>query len=131
MEVSGSDLDLRLKAAYDNPVLEPVLGVAVSGNYAYVAQRFYGMEVIDISDPASPKSIGRCGTGGAASRVVLSGDFAFVAANTNGLRIIDISHPANPREVGGYVTSGGVEGVCVSDGYVYLVDRDGLDCVRQ
>ncbi len=55
-------------------------GVAVSGNYAYVAD-WYSLEVIDVSNPASPQRVGGCKNdpGGEAMGVALSGNYAYVA----------------------------------------------------
>ena len=35
------------------------LGVAVAGNYAYVADGDAGLQVIDVSNPANPRAGGR------------------------------------------------------------------------
>jgi hypothetical protein len=40
------------------------LGVAVSGNYAYVADGAAGLQVIDVSNPASPQWLGGYDTAG-------------------------------------------------------------------
>ena len=86
-------------------------GVAVAGNYAYVADGFAGLQVIDVSNPANPGAGGRLrhqrnclGRGG-------GGNYAYVA-DCAGLQVIDVSNPANPVRVGGYDTSGAL-GVAV------------------
>ena len=38
-------------------------GLAVSGNYAYLAEDRSGLEIIDISDPANPRHVGGFITG--------------------------------------------------------------------
>ena len=77
--------------------------VAVSGNYAYVADGTAGLQVIDVSNPANPKRTGAYDTGGYALGVAVSGNFAYVADGDAGLQVIDISNPANPQRVGGFV----------------------------
>ncbi len=83
-----------------------VFGVAVSGNYAYMAGGSDGLRIIDVSNPSSPKEVGFYDTGGFTRGVAVSGNYAYVADNEDGLRIIDVSNPANPNEVGYYNTGG-------------------------
>jgi len=48
-------------------------GVAVAGNYAYVADGFAGLQVIDVSNPANPLRVGGFDTSGSARGVAVSG----------------------------------------------------------
>ncbi|MCX6376510.1 MAG: hypothetical protein NTU88_10840 [Armatimonadetes bacterium] len=91
-----------------------VRGVAVSGSYAYVADDTAGLQVIDISDPASPTRVGGYDTSAWARGVAISGSYAYVADWDAGLQVIDISNPAAPTRVGGYDTSGEAKGVALS-----------------
>jgi hypothetical protein len=52
----------RRVGGYDTPGY--ALGVAVSGNYAYVADYDAGLQVIDVSDPANPRRVGGYDTPG-------------------------------------------------------------------
>jgi murein DD-endopeptidase MepM/ murein hydrolase activator NlpD/PKD repeat protein len=98
-------------------------GVAVSGNYAYVADFDAGLQVIDVSDPANPRRVGGYDTIGYAQGVAISGNYAYLAVPDAGLQVIDVSDPANPRWVGGYDTSGFARGVAVSGHYAYVADE--------
>jgi hypothetical protein len=69
--------------------------VAVSGNFAYVAAGFGGLEVIDVSDPANPQRIGG-NSAFSASAVVVNGDKVYVAADSDGLIILNAYQP-RPR----------------------------------
>ena len=97
-------------------------GVAVAGNYAYVADNSGGLQVIDISNPANPQRVGGYDTAGNALGVAVSGNYAYVADDAAGLQVIDISNPANPQRVGGYDTAGNALGVAVSGNYAYVAD---------
>jgi hypothetical protein len=56
------------------------VGVAVSGDYAYVTDRMFGnLYVIDIRSPATPEIVGNLDTPGFAHDVALSGEYAYVA----------------------------------------------------
>lgn len=77
-----------------------MLDVVVQGNYAYVAQNYNGMRVIDISNPAGPQSVSELDLPGQSFAIEIEGNFAYIAALNAGLRIVDISDPYNPEEVG-------------------------------
>ena len=99
----------------------------VSGNYAYVADYWNGLRIIDITDPTNPTEGGYYDTGGSAEGVAVSGNYAYVADCWEGLRIIDISDPTNPIESGYYDTGSDAFGVAVSGNYAYVADHiDGL-----
>jgi len=53
-------------------------GIAVSGNYAYVADYSAGLKVINISDPSAPTFAGSYDTPGDAINVTIAGDYAYV-----------------------------------------------------
>ncbi|HID96502.1 MAG TPA: hypothetical protein EYP53_10690, partial [Candidatus Latescibacteria bacterium] len=79
-------------------------GVAVQGDYAYVA-RDNGLQIVDISIPSSPNEVGyylmyRYPL--SLSAVHVSGDYAYVTYCTTGLEIIDVSDPSNPSQAGYY-----------------------------
>ena len=106
---------------YDTP--GAASDVAVSGNYAYVADH-YSMRIINISNPASPSEVGNYDTPGYASGVAVSGNYAYVVVQESGLRIINISNPASPSEVGYCDTPGYAFDVAVSGNYAYVADWD-------
>jgi hypothetical protein len=97
-------------------------GVAVSGDYAYVADGWSGLQVIDISDPTTPTIVGTCDTPDWAQAVAVSGDYAYVADGSSGLQVIDISNPASPTLGGSYDTPGAAFGVAISGNYAYVAD---------
>ncbi|MGE3062915.1 MAG: T9SS type A sorting domain-containing protein, partial [bacterium] len=97
-------------------------GVYVSGDYAYVADRSSGLQIIDISNPSSPTLKGSYNTPGYALGVYVSGSYAYVADSYDGLQIIDISNPSSPTLKGSYDTPGYALGVYVSGSYAYVAD---------
>jgi hypothetical protein len=100
--------------------------LVVSGDYAYVDRwytvpyrGFWGVQVIDISDPTSPFEVDLImGRGGIAA---VSGAFAYTVDPEMGMWVIDISDPASPIEVGFLAAPEGREfrGVEVSGHYAY------------
>jgi hypothetical protein len=94
------------------------------------------LEVIDVSDAASPRRIGAYETGKGAWSVAVSGSFAYVvgiyrADQATGPRpsysfeVVDVSDPGNPRRVSGWEERGFIHSVSVSGGFAYLADFDG------
>ncbi len=78
----------------------PACGVAVSGNYAYVADEDAGLQVIDVSNPANPQRVGGYDTSGYANGVAVSGNYAYVADVRCGLA-------GDRREQSGQPAAGG------------------------
>ncbi|MEO0086267.1 MAG: hypothetical protein ABIK37_06520, partial [candidate division WOR-3 bacterium] len=64
-------------------------GVAVSGNYAYVADGWAGLRIIDVSNPQSPFEAGYYRKWGWGRGVAVSGTHAHLANGDAGLRIIE------------------------------------------
>ncbi|MCF7811704.1 T9SS type A sorting domain-containing protein [bacterium] len=62
-----------------------IMGVSVSGNYAYLAcEREAGLRVVNISRPSRPIEVGYYGTPGAALNISVGDDgLIYVADNTN------------------------------------------------
>ena len=67
--------------------------VAVSGNYVYVADNAAGLQVIDVSNPASPRRVGGDSLVDARG-LILAGTNVFVAAGYDGLVILDLFRPS-------------------------------------
>jgi len=94
----------------------------VVGDYAYVADWFGGLIIIDISDKTHPQKVGDYDTDGYAIDVAVAGNYAYVADYDDGLIIVDITNKTNPQKVGGYDTDGNARGVAVVGDYAYVVD---------
>jgi hypothetical protein len=64
------------------------VGVTVSGAYVYLAEGGSGLQVIDVTNPASPQIVGCVDTPGNARSVAVSGTHAYVADESSGLQIL-------------------------------------------
>jgi len=126
VDVAQADsLNVRLIGSCGTP--DMAIGVAVSGNYAYVADEDSGLRVFSVADPSHPVEVGHCVTPGRAWRVTVDGEYAHVADDTGGLRIISVADPAYPTEVGYYDTLGCARDVAVMGDHAYVADYpDGL-----
>src|SRR5713101_4461998 len=96
--------------------------VAVSVNYAYLANREDGLRIYDVSDPTNPINIGHTNVSGTGSRpwafgVTVSSNYAYLANGDDGLRVFDISTPSNPVDIGHTNNNGFSFSVVVSGHY--------------
>ncbi|MBD2091003.1 DUF4347 domain-containing protein [Microcoleus sp. FACHB-1515] len=64
------------------------IGVAVQGDYAYIADGNAGVEVVNIRDRQNPQSIGNFNTPGIAYSIAVQGNQVFVADAREGIRIL-------------------------------------------
>ena len=85
-DADNVNLSPSLLGTYDTSGF--AIGVAVSGNYAYVADDVSGLHILDISTPSSPSLLGTYDTSGNSGGVAVSGNYAYVADDGDGLHII-------------------------------------------
>ncbi|MBO1052823.1 MAG: hypothetical protein HEQ25_12725 [Dolichospermum sp. DET73] len=81
-----------------------------------------GIQIINISNPATPTLAGTYNTSFYAWDVQVVGNYAYIANRDAGLQIINISNPANPTLVGSYDTPGLALRVQVVGNYAYVAD---------
>jgi hypothetical protein len=75
-----------------------IRGIYISGNYAYLAEEYNGLDVVDISNPSNPNLISRfpLTIRDSANSIGLLGNYAFLGTN-NYIYVINISDPSNPQ----------------------------------
>jgi len=101
-------------------------GVAVSGDYAYIADRTMGLVVININNRANPVLAGTYPYISDARIVSVSGNYAYVTAGSNGLYCVNVSDPYHPVLAGIYDTDGTASSVFLSGKYAYVADGSGI-----
>ncbi len=111
----------QLTGGYDTPGYAN--DVAVSGNYAYIADYDSGLQIIDVSNVTNPKLVSVYSTPDRAKGVAVSDIYAYVADDDlGGLQIIDVSNVSNPIYVGWYNTPGNPYNIALSGIYAYIAD---------
>ena len=105
------------------PVPGYARGVAMAGNYAFVASELAGLRVVDLSNPDAPMVAGALITAGRAYEIAIAGNLAYLAIGDAGLAIIDISIPTAPALVGSFQSYGRARAVAVAGNYAYLAER--------
>ncbi len=111
-----------------SPVLpELVMGIAVQGDYVYVAASYGGFHVLDVSDSANIEWVGEYGIAGQCWNVGVSGDYAYVAEYEGFVHVFDVSTPDEPVQARVYPTSHHCLDVCVSGECVYALTWVSVD----
>jgi hypothetical protein len=98
----------------------------VAGRYAYVANYNPStLQIIDVSTPSAPVSVGSVGTGSHPISVAVAGRHAYVANwSASTLQIFDVSTPSAPVSIGSVGTGSGPNSVAVAGRYAHVVNRD-------
>jgi hypothetical protein len=94
-------------------------------NYIYLVRDDYGLQVIDVSNPAAPAIAAELDYYNWSARslaINLKEDYAFIAAAEAGMHVIDISTPTNPVWVAGCNTPGSALDIHVSGDYAFIAD---------
>jgi hypothetical protein len=97
-------------------------GVAVRGNFAFVAASQGGLMVMDVSNPSSPRFVTAVPYLGWTVHVKLAGDYAYVTS-LYGVSIVDISDPLHPEFVSSMNYDGRSIGVDVVGSFAYVADE--------
>ena len=108
-------------------LMEPpslAVGVDVAGDLAHVAEDWFGLKFVDVSDPSNLSVVGVHDTPGYAEKVAVAANFAYVA-DGDGLQVVDVSDPAHPVGLGSYDTPGWAVGVAISGTVAYVTDGGG------
>jgi hypothetical protein len=98
--------------------------IQIDGEMLYLGCHGGGVSVVDLSDPESPRVVGRFYDGGEGEAQGVWGDgaFLFVADNFDGVEVLDISQPTAPHEVGEYRRIEAAHDLTVEGWFVYAAD---------
>ncbi len=101
-------------------------GVAVNGNYVFVAAGSGGIQVVNATDRTKPTIVATLPLAGNANNIRVVGNLAFVAAGTAGLEIIDVTNPLSPALRSTLNTSGTALDVNIQGNVAYVANSTGL-----
>ncbi|MCP4675946.1 MAG: hypothetical protein GY854_10655, partial [Deltaproteobacteria bacterium] len=104
--------------------------VVIDGDYAYVADAYRGLVVVDISDPAAPREVASEHTLGYTRRIAKFGDTVYLSAGLFGIQVMDVSVPTQPKWVDNMMLCDYVEDVSVGGGMLVAATLfDGLSFI--
>ena len=92
--------------------------IKVVGSLAYLAT-VNGLQIMDISTPASPATIGSLTTSSSAKAVAIDGRYAYVGTSS-GILVVDVSAPSRPSQVGIY-TAVAPSALAAANGMLYAL----------
>ena len=100
-------------------------GVDVSGDYCYLADRAWGLQIIDISDPTNPQRVSNLRFSGAddCDKVKVLGDRAVVLDIYDGVFAVDIFDKSNPDLIFNFDTITPVN-IVLTEEYIFVIDED-------
>jgi hypothetical protein len=101
-------------------------GVAVNGNYAYVAAGSAGLQVVDVTNRSNPQIVASLALPGNANDVTLLANYVYVAGGSAGLHVVDITNPLAPALLGTLGTNGNALDVAVRGSTVYVANSSNL-----
>jgi len=105
-------------------------GVAVNGDFAYVAAGSGGLQVVGLSsDRTTPRVVASLSLSGNANAISLVGNTAYIAAGSAGLQVVDVTSPLSPRLLGSVNTGGTALGVRVVGTTAFIANSTGLVAV--
>ncbi|MDI6694884.1 MAG: hypothetical protein QME21_07560 [Anaerolineales bacterium] len=107
--------------------------LAISGDYAYLADANLGFRVVDVSDLTQPRQIAAIEEPRSVRNVVLQGNLAYITTNEHNpppgdpkalrsLRVIDVGNPAQPRLIGLLKMEYNSQAIAVQGKYLYYAD---------
>lgn len=103
-------------------------GIAIKGNFAYLAAADEGLKVINISDVSNPKLVSVLKTKGSVRNVKIYKDYAFLVTHEevlfgsgdSELITVDISNPENPIIVDTLEIKAGSKKIQITGNYAYI-----------
>ena len=104
-------------------------GVAVNGNYAFVAAGATGLQVVDVSNRMNPSVVASLALPGNTNDVRLLGTLAYVAGGSSGLQVVDVSNPLSPVLLGSISTNGNALDIVVLGTTAYVANQTNLAIV--
>jgi hypothetical protein len=96
---------------------------AIQGDYAYVANRFNGLEILDISDLEHITRVYHHRSGEVIYDIKVKNNLAFVGGEDPGLEILDISDPMNPVQISTAGLDGWGINIEIMDDILIVEDR--------
>ena len=104
--------------------------VALSGDYALVANASNSVDVIDVSDPASPVVVGNLLAPSSVQAVAARGNTGYAVTFGSPITVVvfSIANPAQPQLIGSLspaIGAGNVDSMALSGDFLYISHRNG------
>jgi hypothetical protein len=104
--------------------------IYMHGNYAYVADSFSGLQIIDFANTSNPHVCGYYDTPGISLDLAVFDDYIFIADDTAGIQILNITDPCNPTFVSNYGIPGNTLDIYADGNHIFASNRDSVLILR-
>jgi cytoskeletal protein CcmA (bactofilin family) len=119
--VSGTLPTTNLGSVSTGATAKPA-AVYVQGKYAYIADNNINkLQIVDISNPASPVSISNTTANFGPNGVFVQGHYAYVTVGSS-LLVFDVSNPFAPTQTGSISTGTNTNSIYVQGKYAYILN---------
>jgi len=98
------------------------IDLAVSSDYAFIADFGTGIRAIDIQNPALPVEAGCYTTANSLFSLICAADTVYCCMGTDGIEVIDFSIPAAPELIAEYDSPGSATAAYKNVNKIYLAD---------
>lgn len=95
-------------------------GIAVNGNYAFIACSNFGLEIIDCSDKKMPEVVSSLEISTGVTSVAVKDGYAYVTDRESGVHIVDVMYPESAFIVDTVETESRVRNIFISGEYAVL-----------
>jgi len=102
------------------------LDIKVSGDYAYIAGRIYGLQIVDISNPGNPVLVRDFNTYGSTDAVAVCGNYIFLTDSFGYVYLIDNHDPLDQILLDIAIMHWDGISIIADDSYVYVTNDDNL-----
>ncbi|MGD9732349.1 MAG: C13 family peptidase [Desulfamplus sp.] len=142
---SGFNKDTRVSVSLDSGNKTSIIGsikthagvsdVTVVDGKAYIANGNYGLQIVDVANPAIPVLVGSVNNMTSSTSMKNTSIVAVVDGNAyiavdSGIEVVDITNPVRPVIIGSVNTKGYVEDITVVDGKAYVAEgTSGLEVI--
>ncbi len=118
--------DSVLVAARDAPDDSTLIDLSVEGSSLMAADRWHGVDLIDVSDPSRPEILEHCPASDPRA-IARHESYALIATGSDGLHIVEMSDPTNPTLIAQVASGRETNTVATKDGTLYLSMSTGAD----
>jgi len=118
--VNVADKNKPQKAGYYE-IADSAQGVAVWGDYAYIADDDMDLFIVDASDKTNPQKVSGYRIMGSIQDVAALGNCVYIV-NGSSMIIVNVTDKSNPQRLGDYETVGNAVGVAVKGNYAYVAE---------
>jgi hypothetical protein len=98
--------------------------ITISGNYAFVACKQAGLQIVDISNPLAPTLVGSFPTSSFATTVDVEGKYCMIGTGSGGVYLFNVSNPAKARLLEHNTDTGYVYDVKINNQQAIIGTRD-------